>query len=462
MRRRLAFCLMLMLVTFFACSVSYASTSSSNMPAVKSAIDKAKRYMQDLEKKRKGLPSLGYTALAAVGESVSTPFALKVCEQLASDEDLLSGDTNTYCMLIFSLLATGYDPYNFKGENYLEKIQRAQLPSGKFADNIISGGEDLLHAHIWAVLALTASDAQIPNKEKALQWLISQQHEDGSFYWNLKDKKTPDVDSTGMALMALGALGADKNSGVVQKAVRYLQSVQKESGGFESWGAENPECCSMVIRGLVAVGIDPAGTEFTKPGNKNPVSALLDYQLSDGSFEHIKGSGSDFIATYQALTALGDFYYGNTFFERLRNNFLVSRQSAAQLIIFKVGDKRCAINSSGQYKYLDIDAAPFTKNGRLYVPVRYLAYALGIAKEGIVWDNETKTISLSMGNKTVKLVVGKNTINVNGIDRIMDVSPIVVAGRTYLPARFVAEAFGFNVHWDSSVPDEVTITNKNL
>lgn len=67
-----------------------------------------------------------------------------------------------------------------------------------------------------------------------------------------------------------------------------------------------------------------------------------------------------------------------------------------------------------------------------------------------------------MGNKTVKLVVGKNTINVNGIDRIMDVSPIVVAGRTYLPARFVAEAFGFNVHWDSSVPDEVTITNKNL
>jgi hypothetical protein len=32
----------------------------------------------------------------------------------------------------------------------------------------------------------------------------------------------------------------------------------------------------------------------------------------------------------------------------------------------------------------------------------------------------------------------------------MDMAPVIMNGKTYLPARYVAEAFGFNVSWNEA------------
>ena len=124
---------------------------------------------------------------------------------------------------------------------------------------------------------------------------MESQHPDGSFNWNLADQR-PDVDSTGAVLMALGVLGETRESPVVQKTLDYLKSAQESDGGFSSWGAANPESCSRVILGLLAVGADPWDKEWTRPGG-NPVEAMLSYQLPDSSFEHIKGMGRNLMAT---------------------------------------------------------------------------------------------------------------------------------------------------------------------
>lgn len=94
-----------------------------------------------------------------------------------------------------------------------------------------------------------------------------------------------------------------------------------------------------------------------------------------------------------------------------------------------------------------MDAAPFIQEGRTYVPLRYLGYALG-AEVG--WYPEAGKVSVSRGATTVELFVGRKAMVINGAERAIDVAPLLRGGRTYLPARFVAEAFGYRATWDAA------------
>jgi inhibitor of cysteine peptidase len=112
-----------------------------------------------------------------------------------------------------------------------------------------------------------------------------------------------------------------------------------------------------------------------------------------------------------------------------------------------------AIFAAGQRTYTAdglakaMDAETFIENDRVYVPVRYLALALGITEENIVWNSSSRTVTLSQGNLAVSAVIGDSTLSVNGQPLVMDVAPVLRDGRTYLPARFIAEAFGYTVGW---------------
>ncbi|WP_338826078.1 hypothetical protein MTBGP_03400 [Moorella thermoacetica] len=98
-----------------------------------------------------------------------------------------------------------------------------------------------------------------------------------------------------------------------------------------------------------------------------------------------------------------------------------------------------------------MDVSSFIENSRAYVPVRYLAYALGVAEKDVNWDEASQTVTLSMEGTTVKLQVGSKTLYVNGKPQEMDVTPLLRDGRVFLPARFVAEAFGYEVFYRSNI-----------
>lgn len=432
-----------------------APQSAGNL---KPAMDKTIGYLLAQEETQgQPLSPWSYIALAGAGQDLANTRVLQSCEQqfnsLQPDDEL-----NYYSLLVLTLLAAGSNPYNYKGENLIEKIRAAQLPDGKFADNIDGSGtgsegeQVLLNDHVWAVLALYAAGTEAPAPDKARQWLYTQQRADGSFNWNAVDTK-PDVDSTGMALVALGVLGEKSESPAVQKAAAYLKSSQENNGAFASWGAVNSESCRYVIEGLTAVGLDPAGEEWTKPGG-NPVSAMMSYQLSDGSFEHVKGTGSNSIATEQALLGLADIYYGNTVIDRLRSKNSLSpvHIGSAQfkrIVTFKLGENSYEINLGGQNQAQEADAAPFLQNGRTFVPVRHLALALGVPEAGIGWSAATQTVRLAGNGITVTMAVGDNILYVNDRPLQMDVAPLLAPpGRTFLPARYVAESFGYRVQWN--------------
>ncbi|MGB9904970.1 MAG: copper amine oxidase N-terminal domain-containing protein, partial [Desulfotomaculales bacterium] len=65
------------------------------------------------------------------------------------------------------------------------------------------------------------------------------------------------------------------------------------------------------------------------------------------------------------------------------------------------------------------------------------------------WSPPNQTVTLTSAGISVTLTAGKNVMFVNGTPQPeMDVAPLVRDGRLFLPARYVARAFGYEVTWD--------------
>lgn len=97
-------------------------------------------------------------------------------------------------------------------------------------------------------------------------------------------------------------------------------------------------------------------------------------------------------------------------------------------------------------EHLQFDVPPILENGRVLVPFRAIFEALDTT---VNWDGTTKTVTATKGSDTVKLTVGKNVAYKNGSGVELDVPAKVVKGRTLVPVRFVSEALGAEVEWDT-------------
>ncbi|AEG61979.1 stalk domain-containing protein [Desulforamulus ruminis] len=99
----------------------------------------------------------------------------------------------------------------------------------------------------------------------------------------------------------------------------------------------------------------------------------------------------------------------------------------------------------GQTPGVKMDAAPYISQDRTFVPVRFLGNALGVTNENIFWDTETSKAKLVLGSRSAELTIGKKELLAGDQAKTMDVAPELKNARTYLPARFVAEALGYQV-----------------
>jgi len=203
----------------------------------------------------------------------------------------LDGSVLNYASTILALEAAGLNPCNYNGVNLVGELAARQQPDGSFGGSI--------NNTVYAVLALDRAGGSY-NVSGALDYIVSQQKNDGGF----SISGSSDPDTTGQTMMALANHTVNASVyGSVYGALDYLQEVQLNSGGFASYGIENTESIAYVIQGLAACGEDI--TAWSKNGN-NIIHALFNFRLADGSFSHYSGSGSDDIATRQALMALAD------------------------------------------------------------------------------------------------------------------------------------------------------------
>jgi len=108
----------------------------------------------------------------------------------------------------------------------------------------------------------------------------------------------------------------------------------------------------------------------------------------------------------------------------------------------------------------EIDAgrgtSPVVTNGRTLVPIRAIIEAFG----GVVgWDGNTQTVTLTMNDDKINLVINSNTAYLNNVAHTLDVAPTVINERTMLPIRFVAEGFNLGVAWDGDTQTVSVIRN---
>jgi len=117
-----------------------------------------------------------------------------------------------------------------------------------------------------------------------------------------------------------------------------------------------------------------------------------------------------------------------------------------QTAVFTLGSTTYAVNGVEQ----TMDAAAFAQDSRTYLPIRYAALALGVNDSNILWDGGNQTVTLIKGDKVVQVKVGSKAMSINGATVSMDVAPLAKDGRTFLPFRWIAMAFGANVDYDAT------------
>lgn len=104
---------------------------------------------------------------------------------------------------------------------------------------------------------------------------------------------------------------------------------------------------------------------------------------------------------------------------------------------------------------LEFDVKPAIINNRVMVPMRNIFEAMGMTVE---WDEAAQKIAASNGNTTIELVVGNKNATVNGETVQLDSPPVIVEDRVLVPTRFIAEATGNSVYWDTQYAQKVVIS----
>jgi iron complex transport system substrate-binding protein len=101
--------------------------------------------------------------------------------------------------------------------------------------------------------------------------------------------------------------------------------------------------------------------------------------------------------------------------------------------------------------------------GRTVVPIRGIIEAIG---GNVVWNNETRKVSIELNNSDVELTIGNSEAIVNGkevwIDENHSVKPVIINSRTMVPLRFVAESLGGTIDYDEKTMKMLITLDKQL
>ena len=104
---------------------------------------------------------------------------------------------------------------------------------------------------------------------------------------------------------------------------------------------------------------------------------------------------------------------------------------------------------------LSFDVPPQIINDRTMVPLRAIFEALGASVD---WNQETRTVTSTKGDTTIKLTINSNTMYVNNNAVTLDTPACVVNDRTLVPVRAISEAYKTTVDWNGDTKTVSIVT----
>lgn len=106
---------------------------------------------------------------------------------------------------------------------------------------------------------------------------------------------------------------------------------------------------------------------------------------------------------------------------------------------------------------LNLNAAPITKGGLVFVPLRGIFEKMGA---GVNFDKSEGKIIAKRGKTGIELTLGNSYAKVNGFSQRMLEPPFVLNGTTYVPLRFLSESMGAEVGWHPPTSTVFIMTKK--
>ena len=257
-----------------------------------------------------GTPGVGSTGgewmvigLARSGRTVPAGYYDNVVEYVKAKADanerLHRAKVTDNARVILALTAIGKDVTNVGGHNLLKGL-----------DNMAYVQKQGINGPIFTLIALDSHNYPTMGdvtREKLIQVILDAQLPGGG--WNLSGENA-DTDMTAMAIQALAPYYKTNETvkAAVDKALEALSALQRNDGGFGSWGTVNSESCAQVIVALTALGIDPAtDSRFVKNGS-TVLGALAGFYVDGGGFKHTADGERNGMATEQGYYALAAYF----------------------------------------------------------------------------------------------------------------------------------------------------------
>lgn len=94
---------------------------------------------------------------------------------------------------------------------------------------------------------------------------------------------------------------------------------------------------------------------------------------------------------------------------------------------------------------LKLDVPPVIRDGNAFIPLRAVSESFGAAVD---WDEETMTATVSTEYGTIECTIGNAVAYLNGEPVMLEKAPELIAERTFVPLRFLAESIGLEVVWN--------------
>lgn len=179
-------------------------------------------------------------------------------------------DPSELALSILAVHGAGANPRDFGGINLVRKLK-----SAVDRDRTLGGR---VNVAAFSALALRAVDAT-GTARKSVKWLRTVQAPAGG--WGVTASAPSDPDTTGTVLQLLSR-GKRAN-----RALSYLGSVQKSSGGFGYRGKVNSQSTGLVLQGLSALGLRAS---YLSKSGKSGLDYLRARQGRSGVVEYSKTS----------------------------------------------------------------------------------------------------------------------------------------------------------------------------
>ena len=99
-----------------------------------------------------------------------------------------------------------------------------------------------------------------------------------------------------------------------------------------------------------------------------------------------------------------------------------------------------------QGKRVAMDTAAIIQDGRTLVPLRFVVEEF---KGEVNWNQEEKIVNATIKGHQFTLPINNTTIEVDGVQKKIDVPATVIKNYTYVPVRFISETIGLKIGYDN-------------